>query len=380
MKKIKTKQTTEHKKTKNILLKELIAREQYSFSYEEKSKILIRIIKDQLLSAGRNKFIKNFFKRQNVHIDCIHSIVDVPFLPVQMFKYFDLTTCPQKDIVRIVKSSGTTTGLVSKIPLNKNTIVNQTKALTGTLSHYLGKERKIFLVIDHEGINAPDQEISARTMGVRGLSMYAKKILFLLKEENGKLVLNYQVIKEISEKYKNDDVYIFGFTYIIWSIFYKQMMRDGLKCKFKSGTLFHSGGWKKLEEKKVSKELFSRTIADLFTLQKENVHDFYGMAEQGGVIFVDCEYGNKHVPNFAAVIIRDFQTLEPCLPNTTGLIQVTSVLSDSYYDQALLTEDTGFIVGIDDCRCGRKGEYFNFKSRVENTEARGCGDTFRENN
>lgn len=370
-----------HKEIRNNYLDELIASEQYSLEYKEKSKILLNIIKKQFLSIGSNPCIKNFLYRQHFKINSMRSLVDIPYLPVQMFKYFDLATCPPKDVVRVVKSSGTTSNLVSKVPLNKNTIINQTKALAGTISHYLGKKRKLFLVIDHEGINMPNQEISARTMGVRGLSMYANKTFFLLKEEkDGNLTLNYPVIRELIEKYKDADIYIFGFTYIIWSIFYKQMISENLCLKFKSGKLFHSGGWKKLEEKEISKDLFSKKMADIFSLHKKDVHDFYGMAEQGGVIFVDCKYGNKHVPNFATVIVRDFQTLKSCDFNITGLIQVTSTLADSYYDQAILTEDTGYIVGIDDCRCGKKGEYFRFKSRVKSAEIKGCGDTFRENN
>jgi hypothetical protein len=55
-----------------------------------------------------------------------------------------------------------------------------------------------------------------------------------------------------------------------------------------------------------------------------------------------------------------------------------SILADSYYGQAILTEDLGHLVGIDDCPCGRKGKYFRFNSRVEKAEVRGCGDTFKE--
>ena len=83
------------------------------------------------------------------------------------------------------------------------------------------------------------------------------------------------------------------------------------------------------------------------------------MAEQTGIIFVDCACGNKHVPAFSQVIIRDPFTLEPCSPGT-GLIEVMSILADSYYDQAVLTEDLGMLVGVDDCPCGRKGRYFRF--------------------
>ncbi len=133
-----------------------------------------------------------------------------------------------------------------------------------------------------------------------------------------------------------------------------------------------------MQDLAVSKETFSDTIAEAFGTSSKRILDFYGMAEQTGVIFIDCENGNKHVPCFSQIIIRDPFTLEPCDIGKTGFIEVMSILADSYYDQAVLTEDLGVQVGVDDCPCGRKGLYFRFVSRVEKAELRGCGDTFRE--
>lgn len=345
----------------------LLKLKQYSLEDEEKNKILLKIIKKGLIYTKNNKYIKNLFEKENINIDSINCVEDVPVLPVQMFKYFDLTTCPKDNIIRVLQSSGTTTNMPSRVPLNKNTMVNQTKALNAILSDYLGQKRRLFLVIDHEGINSPDKEISARTAGIRGFSTYSKKIFYLLKEENGRLILNMPRIMDVIENFTDEDVYVFGFTYIIWSVFYKQIKDRGkdIKFNFKDVKIFHSGGWKKLEEEKISKDMFSIEIADTFGTDKKNVYDFYGMAEQTGIIFVDCEYGNKHVPNFSQIVVRNIQTLKPCIINEVGLIEVMSVLSDSYYCQAILTEDKGYIVGIDDCPCGRKGRYFKFKTRVE---------------
>ena len=34
-----------------------------------------------------------------------------------------------------------------------------------------------------------------------------------------------------------------------------------------------------------------------------NIHNYYGMVEQTGSIFVECEYGFFHTPSFSDVII-----------------------------------------------------------------------------
>jgi hypothetical protein len=357
----------------------ILAQDPYSQEDREKCEILLPIIKEQLKTARRNnRQIDNYFTKQGINTDTIQKLEDVPYIPVQMFKLFDLRTCPQQEIVKVLQSSGTTGGIQSRIPLDKVTTLNQIKALKSILSDYLGKNRKIFLVIDHEEINSPAMAFSARTAGVRGLSIYAKKMYYLLKEENGQLLLNMPVIKEIALLDPDEEVYAFGFTYILWTVFYEQLKKENIQFFFKDLTLFHGGGWKKMRDLAVSKETFTEKVAAVFGTQPKKILDFYGMAEQAGIIFVDCEHGNKHVPVFSQVIIRDPFTLEPCDVGKTGLIEVMSILADSYYDQAVLTEDLGVLAGADDCPCGRKGRYFRFVSRVERAELRGCGDTFRE--
>ncbi|WAI01207.1 LuxE/PaaK family acyltransferase [Methanogenium organophilum] len=360
-------------------INELLTKSPYILEDREKNQILTGILKIQLENAVENNtHIKNMFSKQGIDISSITKIEEIPQIPVQMFKYFNLSTCDSGNIVKILRSSGTTSDNTSMVPLNKKTVLKQMKSLKQILSDYMGNKRKIFLVIDHEGINNSVSEFSARTAGVRGLSIYAKDTYYLLKEENGKLTLNEPVIKEVIEKYSGKDVYAFGFTYIIWSVFYKQIIEKDISFAFNDILLFHSGGWKKLKEEKVSKEFFSEALSSVFNTDTGNILDFYGMAEQTGIIFVDCECGNKHVPNISQVIVRNPYSLQPCAVGEIGMIEILSILSDSYYSQAILTEDLGYVVGIDDCPCGRKGTYFRFSSRIEKAEIRGCGDTFKE--
>jgi len=352
---------------------------QYSLGDDEKNAVLLKIMKEQLPKALANRHIKNLFTKRGIDIDGIGSVEDVPFIPVQMFKWFDLSTNPDEKVARVIKSSGTTSGSQSIVPISKETAANQMKGLKAILESYLGQKRRVMIVIDHKGINDPKQEITARGAGVRGFSIFAKEMLYVLKEySNGELVLDLPVIESLQKEYADKEVYAFGFTYIIWKTFCEQMRERGLKLKFGDATLFHGGGWKKLTVERVSKEEFSSTVADIIGTEPRKIHDFYGMAEQTGIIFVDCEYGNKHVPNFSQVIVRDLRTLEPCKVGEKGLIEVMGVLSNSYYSYAILTEDIGHLEGTEGCPCGRKGRYFRFDSRVERAELRGCGDTFRE--
>jgi hypothetical protein len=96
--------------------------------------------------------------------------------------------------------------------------------------------------------------------------------------------------------------------------------------------------------------------------------------ENVGVIYPDCPCGNKHVPVFAEVIVRNPLTLEPVRAGEQGLVQVCSVLPTSFPGFLLLTEDIGEIVNYQDCPCGRRGTCFRFVKRMPKAEVRGCGN------
>jgi hypothetical protein len=110
------------------------------------------------------------------------------------------------------------------------------------------------------------------------------------------------------------------------------------------------------------------------------VIDFYGMVENVGVVYPDCAYGNKHVPAFADVVIRDPLSLEPLPAGQQGLVQVCSALPSSFPGFLVLTDDIGEVVCNDLCPCGRRGTGFRFVKRVPKVEMRGCGnvDTTRQ--
>ena len=140
------------------------------------------------------------------------------------------------------------------------------------------------------------------------------------------------------------------------------------------GVLIHGGGWKKLVSESVSSSQFKQALNDVCGLK--HVHDYYGMVEQTGTIYMECECGHLHAPVFSDVIIRRSSDFSVADIGEEGLIEVVSVLPKSYPGHALLTEDSGVLLGEDDCPCGRKGKYFKINGRIKNAEIRGCSDTY----
>jgi len=115
-------------------------------------------------------------------------------------------------------------------------------------------------------------------------------------------------------------------------------------------------------------------VASVFGCSSDRVVDFYGMVENVGVVYPDCEHGSKHVPSFAEVIVRDPLTLEPVQAGQQGLVQVCSALPASFPGFLVLTEDIGEVICHDGCPCGRRGTAFRFVSRAPKAETRGCGN------
>ena len=96
----------------------------------------------------------------------------------------------------------------------------------------------------------------------------------------------------------------------------------------------------------------------------KNIHDYYGMVEQTGCIYMECECGHLHASNFSDVIICRPIDFSEADVGETGIIQVVSTIPESYPGHSLLTEDEGELIGVDDCPCGRKGKYFKINGRL----------------
>lgn len=132
-----------------------------------------------------------------------------------------------------------------------------------------------------------------------------------------------------------------------------------------------------MESLKVSAQTFKEKLKEQCNIN--HIYNEYGMAEQSGTIYFECEYGHLHTSIFSDVIIRRGKDLSVCENGETGMIELVSVLPHSYPGHVLLSEDEGVALGEDDCPCGRLGKYFRINGRLKNAEIRGCSDTYAVN-
>ena len=93
-------------------------------------------------------------------------------------------------------------------------------------------------------------------------------------------------------------------------------------------------------------------------------------------ILEELSIGKNISDIFSDVIIRRMRDFSVADIREPGIVQVVSLLPESYPGHSILTEDTGIILGEDDCPCGRKGKYFKLLGRIKNSEVRGCSDAY----
>ncbi len=355
----------------------LIKGPQYDLSQAAKDRRLLPIMQglatDMMARCGP---YDRFIRRLGTEPSQWQSLVEVPPLPVAMFKHHQLRAVPEQLVVRELHSSSTTSGKPSRIYLDKTTAFRQSKALTAVLKEHLGRTRRPYLVLDTESAAAAGDSLVARGAAIRGIGLFASETVYGFEAQSSGLVAQFDAIDRFFAEHRAEQVLLFGFTYMIWQHFVRPALADGRSFSAAQAIVLHSGGWKKLTDQQVGKQEFSERVAEVIGCPQESVIDFYGMVEQVGTVFVDCAAGNKHAPAFADVILRRPGDLQPVSPGQVGIIEVLSVLPTSYPALVLLTEDQGRLLGHDDCPCGRKGRYFRFVSRVERAPIRGCGDVF----
>ncbi len=349
----------------------------YSLEKEEKEKILTDRLMELTEHHRKNcleyaRILESISYRKGNVKKCS----DFPFLPVRLFKELSLKSVLPEEVVKTMTSSGTSGQAVSKIYLDRTTSSNQQKTMVKIVSDFTGSSRMPMIIVDCPSVVKNRTMFSARGAGILGFSIFGSRKIYALDDD---MKLDVKGLMEFLEKYKDQRILLFGFTFMVWQHFYKELFRlrkEGIAFDLSNGVLIHGGGWKKLISEAVSQEEFHTRLKEVCGLN--HIHDYYGMVEQTGCISMQCEYGHLHASIFSDIIIRKPEDFSECGIGERGIIQVLSTIPESYPGHSLLTEDEGALLGEDDCPCGRKGKYFKVMGRLKNAEIRGCSDTYAE--
>ena len=358
-----------------MTFEELLEIQPYSLNKEQKKRILTqRLVELTQLHREHCSEYAQILDSISFDENKIQNYEEIPFLPVRLFKELSLKSVLDEDIVKTMTSSGTSGQAVSKIYLDKRTSSNQQKAMVKIVNEFTGSSRMPMIILDCPSVVKNRAMFSARGAGILGFSIFGAKKIYALDDE---MKLDVDGLKEFLEKYNGQRIFMFGFTFMIWQHFYKELERlkkEGVTFDLSNAVLIHGGGWKKLVSEAVSPEEFHQRLKNVCGL--DHIHDYYGMVEQTRCIYMQCECGHLHASIFSDVIMRRPEDFKVCDIGEKGIIQVVSTIPESYPGHSLITEDEGVLLGEDDCPCGRKGKYFKIYGRLKNAEIRGCSDTY----
>lgn len=293
---------------------------------------------------------------------------NVPFVPVSLFKERELASVPDNRIVSWLTSSGTTGQRPSRIALDDETAQLQAKALGRLHADFFGPERRPMLIVDAPSTLKRGGAFSARAAGILGFSRFGRSPVFVLDDD---MRVDVAALRAFAQQHAGQPILVFGFTFMVWRHLV-QALPEPVDLGPRA-ILVHGGGWKKLSDEAVDADRFREGVRQALGIR--HVHNYYGMVEQVGSIYMECNQGFLHVPAFGDVIVRDPGSLQPLAHGATGLLQVLSELPRSYPGHSLLTEDLGRIVGQGACPCGRHGKRVTILGRLPKAELRGCSDT-----
>ena len=307
----------------------------------------------------------------NVSTDDRHALVELPPLPVRLFKELDLMSCPRDAVIKTLTSSGTGGQAVSRIYLDRVNAGLQTRVLARILASVTGGARLPMLIIDSPSVVRDRKLFSARGAGILGFAMLGTDVTYALNEQ---MQLDHEVLAAFCERHAGEPVLAFGFTSIVWQHLYMTLRDKGERLPLLDAVLLHGGGWKKLAAQAVDPLAFDEGLRDTCGIAQSI--NYYGMVEQTGSIFITCSEGHLHCSNYSDIIVRrpDFSVADI---GESGTLQLMSLLPTSYPGHNLLSEDEATLLGEDDCPCGRNGRYFQIDGRIRHAEIRGCSDTYR---
>lgn len=352
--------------------KKLLARGPYSLAGVDKRALYTEWLSELTAHHSRRcAAYGRLLDSLGVQADRIMKEEDIPLLPIGLFKDMELLSIPSEQVFKIMTSSGTKGQKVSKVFLDTETAGYQQIALANIGEDFWGRERLPFLVIDSPDVLKNRAMFSARGAGILGFSIFSSGICYALDRE---MRLDIKAVEAFLNRYEGKQILVFGFTYMIWKYLYEVLAGQGKRLNLENGVLVHGGGWKKLESQSVSSREFKERIFRVTGISR--IHNYYGMAEQTGCIYMECPWGHLHASVYSDIITRRAEDFGLCDYGEKGIIQVLSPLPFSYPGHSILTEDEGIILGEDDCPCGRLGKYVQVTGRIRQAQVRGCSDTY----
>ncbi len=308
-------------------------------------------------------------------LQTIADVLRLPPIHVNVCKEYDLISGPRNNIVLSLTSSGTT-GKKSKNFLDQVSL-DRVKKIARNVYAGLG------MVDDSALVNyccfTYDPRI-AKDLGTAFtdelLTSFTRRnqvyYTFQWREATHSFDFDLKEVAATLRQFEQEGlpVRLLGFPAFIAEALEYYEATTGRRLKLHPASfLMTGGGWKKREDKKVTRAEFVRFIEEMTGVPGSNVRDLFGMVEHG-VPYVECRLGNMHVPIYAKVFIKDPLTMENLPYGEAGLINFVTPYLRSYPAVSILVNDFAYLEPA--CTCGLGGNILRIVGRAGITKHVGC--------
>jgi len=189
----------------------------------------------------------------------ITEIKNLPFIPVNLFKFYDMISVKKEKIIKTLMSSGTSGSTPSKIFLDKNNAINQVKVLLNIVKTILGPNRLPMLIVDKNLNKINRNKFNARIAAINGFSIFGNNHTYLLNENEE---IDYHKLNIFLKKFSKNNFFVFGFTSLVYENLIKNLDKKKIKFNFDNAILLHVDGWKKIHDIKITNKEFKKKLKD----------------------------------------------------------------------------------------------------------------------
>ena len=349
---------------------------------DETDELFVNSVKEAFdFHYHHNQVYRNLCDNEEFDIHQIKSIDDVALIPhflVDAFKWNDLLSVDQSEVVANFTSSGTS-GQKSHISWDAGSKERQSLMREKIIDSYgLKTNEKVDYLIF-----AYSPRVSEGKGAAYAHQMYStfapanKKIFAIDADKNGNASFNEKQCVDTFKEFQNDGipVRVIGFPAFIYdTLLY--MKENDIQFRFPDDSLIIiAGGWKTAENKSIPFDEFAALSEKYLGISERRIRDVYGFVEHG-VPYITCEHHHFHIPVFSKAFARKPGTLEILGEGERGLLQVISPYN--YTQPALSILSTDYAIIHSHCPCGRKGQYIELKGRAGLKKHEGCAITATE--
>jgi hypothetical protein len=293
-----------------------------------------------------NAFVNHLFQRKKQDISSIQYYTQIPFLPIEFFKFHTVTCFSITPTTLFFESSGTTQNNLSRHYILDESIYKE--SILRGFTHFYGHPKNyLFIFLLPNDDQRPHSSLVYMAKYLQSLSIY---------QESGFYLNDFNTARSLIEKHLkiNTRIFILGLSYALMDF-----CENSSKIESPSVIVMETGGMKG-KRKEMPKHLFHAYLKE--KLAVNSIHSEYGMTELLSQAYSKND-GIFYTPPWMKVLVREMDDpFSIYTSNKQGLINIID-LANIHSCSFIATSDLGKL--YDDGS-------FEILGRSDFSDIRGC--------